>query len=103
MDSVSKYSITDARTASQQTVVLKTFATPGSIITDGTACVGGNTISFGRSFRKVIAVEINAERFAMLKKNCSILKVDRKVTLVRGDYSKIHQKLKQDIVFLDPP
>jgi len=103
MDSVSKYSVTDARTASQQTVVLKTFATPGSIITDGTACVGGNTISFGRSFRKVNAVEINEERFGMLRKNCLVLRLDQKVKLVNGDYSKIHQELNQDVVFLDPP
>jgi len=103
MDSVSKYSVTDSRTADQQTTVLKTFTLPDSIITDGTACVGGNTISFARSFRKVNAVEVNAERFAMLRENCSVLQVDQKVSLMKGDYSKIHHELKQDVVFLDPP
>jgi len=95
--------MTDAKTASQQTMVMKTFTPPNSIITDGTACVGGNTISFARSFRKVNAVEVNAKRFNMLRKNCSILKVAEKVTLRKGDYSKMHQELKQDVVFLDPP
>lgn len=103
MDSVSKYSITDAKTASHQTVVMKSFAPPDSIITDGTACVGGNAISFARSFRKINAVEVNSERFAMLRENCSILNVAQNVKLIKGDYSKIHHELKQDVVFLDPP
>jgi len=67
MDSVSEYSITDAKTASHQTIILKSFTPTDSIITDGTACVGGNAISFARSFRKVNAVELNPERFAMLR------------------------------------
>lgn len=103
MDRVSEYSVTDAKTATQQSMVMKAFAFPDSVITDGTACVGGNAVSFARSFRKVNVVEVNTERFAMLRNNCSVLGVEDKVTFIKGDYSKIHHQLKQDVVFLDPP
>jgi len=103
IDSVSKYSTTDAKTAAEQTIIMKAFSFPNSVITDGTACVGGNAVSFARSFFKVNVVEINLKRFAMLLNNCSVLGVRDQITFVYGDFIKVHQNLKQDIVFLDPP
>jgi len=103
IDSVSKYSTTDAKTATEQTIIIKAFSFPNSVITDGTACVGGNAVSFARSFFKVNVVEINLERFTMLQNNCSVLGLRDKIKFVNDDYIKIHQNLKQDIVFLDPP
>jgi len=103
MDEVAKYSVTDALTADQQTIVMKAFSFPDSVITDGTACVGGNVVSFAKSFKKVNAVEMNEERYKMLMNNCDLLNVKDKVEFFKGDYTRLHQKIKQDIVFLDPP
>jgi len=103
MDSVSKYSVTDAKTADHHTAVMRAFSFPNSVITDGTACVGGNAISFARYFRKVIVVEMNPDRFVMLQNNCSVLGICNKMAFMTGDYTRIHLRLKQDIVFLDPP
>ena len=38
-------------------------------IFDGTAGLGGNTISFAKYFKNVIAVEMNKERFILLQNN----------------------------------
>lgn len=74
-----------------------------SIITDGTANCGGNTISFhlSQGFEKVNAVEINQEAFDMLKNNLQTynLPID---SIYCCDYLSIYKTLKQDVIFLDP-
>ncbi|AYV84227.1 MAG: putative RNA methylase [Hyperionvirus sp.] len=73
-----------------------------AVITDGTAGVGGNTISFVRNFLKVNAIEIDQERFNYLFNNVNLYG-DVNVTFFRGDAVALIPKLKQDIIFIDPP
>lgn len=47
-----------------------------STIFDGTAGIGGNTISFSNYFKKVIAIENNINRFNILKNNINIIKLN---------------------------
>lgn len=47
-----------------------------STIFDATAGIGGNTISFSKFFKKVIAVENNITRFNILKNNINIIKTN---------------------------
>ena len=51
-------------------------------MTDGTACVGGNVLSFARKFPQVNAVELSAQRAEMLKHNVSVAGVDSVKALV---------------------
>ena len=44
-------------------------------ITDATACIGGNTISFGKYFSNVISIELEEYNFKILEHN---IKVSRK-------------------------
>ena len=72
------------------------------VITDATACVGGDTLSFATYFKKVHAVELNPTHFSMLNNNISVY--DRKnVDVFLGDYVNIMHTLHQDVVFIDPP
>src|SRR5438552_1942738 len=48
-------------------------------ILDGTACVGGDTISFGKIFGTVIASEIEERRFKMLVNNLKEFELDNVV------------------------
>jgi hypothetical protein len=75
------------------------------IITDGTACVGGNVISFAKYFDGVNAVEIDQIRFDMLARNVGVLGLDEdnKVQLYQGNYVEGYRELRQDIIFMDPP
>jgi 16S rRNA G966 N2-methylase RsmD len=71
-------------------------------ITDATAGIGGNTISFCKDFKSVIAIEINKNRFEYLKNNLKIYNLTNYVA-INGDMMEMIQKTEQDIIFIDPP
>ncbi len=104
LDEAVNYSVTDTRTADK----ISDFITelPGLnqgniVITDGTACFGGNTISFCKKFKKVQAVEVDPFRYDMLTHNLKLLG-HYNVNCYNENYLNLLRKLKQDIVFLDP-
>lgn len=72
-------------------------------ITDGSANMGGNTISFLMNKFSVNVVEIDKPTCKILENNVSLYKFDIKYKVFYADYTIIYEKLKQDIVFLDPP
>ena len=69
-------------------------------IVDGTAGIGGNTISFSNYFNKVLAYEIDKNRFNMLKNNLSIYKL-KNVQVFNCD-STI-EFTNNHVYFFDPP
>lgn len=72
-------------------------------ILDGTACVGGDSISFGNIFGSVIASEINNERYRMLVNNLIEYKLYN-VVPVNDDCLKIYDKINfLNIIYFDPP
>lgn len=72
-------------------------------ITDATAGVGGNTISFAQKFHKVNAIELNQERFNYLSNNINAYQINN-VVLYNDDCLKIVPTLPDnDIIFIDPP
>jgi 16S rRNA G966 N2-methylase RsmD len=71
-------------------------------ITDGTACVGGDTLHFSKVFKHVHAVEVNPTHCRMLKTNLRVYGRTN-VSVCCGDYLTRLPQLKQDVVFLDPP
>lgn len=74
-------------------------------ITDATAGIGGNTISFMSNYGKVNAVEINKTRFNYLKNNVNLYFTPNNlnVEFINHDYLQIYKNLEQDIIFFDPP
>lgn len=111
LDETALYSVTDGRTAIQQTKRIKekleTLVGEGRaadcIVTDGTANVGGNTISFGKEFKFVNSVEISPLRASLLANNIMIATTQNNTTVHVADYTKIWNKLKQNVIFIDPP
>lgn len=75
---------------------------PNATITDATANVGGNTISFAKKFKKVNSIEINPLTFRALKNNIKVYGLDN-VSLYNDSYVKISNEIKQDVLFMDPP
>ena len=72
-------------------------------ITDTTAGVGGNTISFAQNFKSVNAIEINQERFNYLSNNVNAYQITN-VDLYHGDCLEIVSELSNnDVIFIDPP
>jgi predicted RNA methylase len=104
MDEEAWYSVTDQRTAERTSKLLLKLdgITAESTITDGTACVGGNVMSFANYFAKVQAVELDSSRFQMLRNNLKIVGATN-VECYNDDFTTNFHRLKQDIIFMDPP
>lgn len=107
-DDVSLYSVTDQHTAK----AIATFCSrldgigPASSLTDGTACIGGNTLAFARVFARVHAIELDPTRHEMLVDNLRLLLDARHAVRVKtrcADYTAVFAEMGQDVVFLDPP
>ena len=74
----------------------------GKSITDTTACVGGTVASFAKKFERVNAIELDAECAGILQHNMHVLGL-RTVNVVSGDCIAEISKLKQEVIFIDPP
>lgn len=69
-------------------------------IMDATAGIGGNSISFGSNFTNVISIELNDERFKLLKEN--IESRNLKNILLCGNFMN-YINMNYDLIFIDPP
>ena len=111
-DHISIYSITPWEFAEQITDLLRKSLKKilnkdlkELFITEMTACIGGNVISFARHFKKVNAIELCEERFNYLNRNLKIFNVDKNVLTIKGDslIEIANPLLRQDVIFFDIP
>lgn len=75
------------------------------VITEMTAGVGGNVLSFAKYFKYVNAIELDPLRYKYLENNVKLYGFDN-VNCYNGDSVKIlleKDDINQDIVFFDPP
>jgi 16S rRNA G966 N2-methylase RsmD len=72
------------------------------ILTDATACMGGDLVRFSKYFRMVNGIEILEENFGLLVQNCKYFHCHN-VNLFCQNYLDIFDKLRQDIIYIDPP
>ncbi|GMF22639.1 unnamed protein product [Phytophthora lilii] len=72
------------------------------VVTDGTACVGGNVLSFCDFFTHVNAIENDCTRVKMLRHNVQVLQKTN-AKCIHANYLDVMLELQQDVVFLDPP
>jgi predicted RNA methylase len=74
-------------------------------VTDCTAGLGGNTISFSENFKRVHSIEQDPERFEYLKENLKLYEnsVYNNISFHCGNFLEIIQELNQDVIFVDPP
>ena len=72
-------------------------------ITDATAGVGGNTLSFGMNFKTVNAIELDEIRYEYLVNNINIYDL-KNINTYSDDCRVILPTLiNQNVVFIDPP
>lgn len=104
---ISLYSITkrdEANLITQQ--ILKFFPDENNlIITDSTACIGGNSLSFAQSTQvnKVNCVEIEPLHCDILLHNFELFEVSDKINIINDNYLNVKDNLTQDIIFYDLP
>lgn len=75
-------------------------------IIDCTACIGGDSISFSKYFKNVLAIEKNNTHFDILQNNIDALNIEN-IKLIKNDFidhiNKIKSNKKYDVLFIDPP
>lgn len=74
-------------------------------IVDGTACNGGDTLSFLQAFSRVTAVEMDVTQYAALQHNMKVYGHGNKsyLTLLQDDFTQVYKQLNASVVYLDPP
>jgi len=97
------YSITRRRDANRVMMAIDKIigSLDTKIITDCTACNGGDTINFALKFKTVKSIEIQEENFEILKHNVEQYGLTN-VELFHGDCTKIIT-WKSDVLYIDPP
>lgn len=103
VDAQAIYSVTPQDAADQLSAWIRGWMPDARVVTDGTACAGGNTLSFVNHFERVIAVEFDPGRFHDLAHNMRLMGVRDKCQLLQADYTQIFATLQQDVIFLDAP
>lgn len=105
MDDESLYSVTDQHTADTITKdVMRFLPSTSAVVVDGTACVGGNTISFAKVYSNVHAIEIDKVRFDYLEENLKTLNISN-VTCHHADMVRACKTINCEcsLIFIDPP
>ena len=108
IDAVGLFSVTNSHDAECMADIMKQYASnQSSCIVDLTACVGGNTIGFSRAFSRVIAIELNYQRYTMLVNNLKTLQCYN-VLCLHNDASEFLRDAHLiyssfNVFFIDPP
>jgi len=91
IDEVAVHSVTQSQIAEQITeITAKALRAAGivvrdAIVVDAMACVGGNTLSFARTFKTTHAVEISSTRYECLQHNIQVMGLSDQVSVHCGD------------------
>jgi len=64
--------------------------------------MGGDLVRFSKYFRMINGIEILEDNFNLLVQNCKFFGCNN-VNLFCQNYLEIFDKLKQDIIYMDPP
>lgn len=72
-------------------------------VTDALANVGGMTLRFCQFFKSVNSCELIPLHATILKNNIEVYGYAKKVKVINDDYMNVMKKIKQDIIFFDPP
>lgn len=102
MTSDALYSVSFPDVADEMSKLIKNAMPNIKTIVDGTANVGGNTLSFASHFDHVISVEISDKTFDVLKNNVNTYG-RKNVKLINDDFLNIMGEINADVIFMDPP
>jgi 16S rRNA G966 N2-methylase RsmD len=102
MDDVAKYSVTHYEHSLKIVDIILNELQKDIVITDVCACVGADTITFGKYCKQVNAIELNNTRYEYLKHNLLVANVKNVITY-NNDCLDIISTLKQDVIYIDAP
>ena len=91
---------TNKNQAIQILEILLNYSVNNNIVTDCSACIGGNSVYFLSNYKHVDIIEKDKETHDVLVKNTSRFK---NKTIYNCSYNILKFMLKQDVIFIDPP
>lgn len=100
-DNEGLWSITLPDDADKISNIIFSMSSNATNIFDGTAGIGGNTISFAKHFNKVYACEIDTERYNILKSNIKAYDINNIEVYNNNCLDYINNMY--DLYFFDPP
>ena len=104
MTKESVYSVTHWIDAKNITLKIIELIGKNITITDATANVGGNTISFAKyGIKNINSVEIDYMTCKYLSNNIQVYNIEKQVKVYCDNYLNIKFDLEQDCIFFDPP
>ncbi|XP_070337337.1 trimethylguanosine synthase isoform X2 [Equus asinus] len=72
-------------------------------VVDAFCGVGGNTIQFALTGKRVIAIDIDPVKIDLARNNAEVYGIADKIEFICGDFLLLASQLKADVVFLSPP
>jgi 16S rRNA G966 N2-methylase RsmD len=100
-DNIGLYSISLPSDADKISQIIEKELGNNKIIFDGTAGLGGNTISFSKYFKYVISIEMDKDRFNLLENNIKTYKLNNIVLINDNCLNYLDENC--DGYFFDPP
>jgi predicted RNA methylase len=100
-DSEGVYSITLPNDAEEISSLIKNLLGNEITICDATAGIGGNTISFGKNFKKIISIELCKSRYKILENNVKVYNLVNIDLINDSCLNKLN--LECSAYFFDPP
>ncbi|XP_056912277.1 trimethylguanosine synthase isoform X2 [Takifugu flavidus] len=97
------FSVTPERIAEHIALRVDQSFCPAQLVIDAFCGVGGNAIQFALTGKRVLAIDINAERLNLAQHNARVYNVADKIEFVQGDFLQLAPRLRGDVVFLSPP
>ncbi|XP_063968300.1 trimethylguanosine synthase-like [Lytechinus pictus] len=98
LDAEGWYSVTPERIAEHQAERCRC-----DLIVDAFCGAGGNAIQFAFTCERVIAVDIDPAKIELARHNAAVYGVADRIDFIVGDFFKVADDLKADVVFLSPP
>lgn len=100
---IGRYSIMKHKDANEMIkIIYKHMRSYDLIITDATGGIGGTSIYLMNKFKFVKTVEISEFHQKIIENNFKVYGF-KNYTLYKNDYLSIMNRLKQDVVVIDPP
>ncbi|XP_067460875.1 trimethylguanosine synthase isoform X2 [Thunnus thynnus] len=97
------FSVTPERIAEHIALRVDHSFSDSELVIDAFCGVGGNSIQFALTGKRVLAVDIDPVRLDLARHNAVVYGVADRIDFLQGDFLQLAPRLHGDVVFLSPP
>ncbi|MED6239620.1 Trimethylguanosine synthase, partial [Ataeniobius toweri] len=97
------FSVTPEKIAEHIALKVEQSFSDSHLVIDAFCGVGGNAIQFALTGKRVLAIDIDADRLDMARHNAVVYNIVDRIDFLQGDFLQLAPTLRGDVVFLSPP